>query len=388
MAEKRQLSVTLVNRNYPPNKGITGAAAADFAKYLVANGVQVNVVTISNSAYAGGADISAADGRLYGVKTFYNGKNKALRLLASLVEGYQLMKTARNVDSDWTIVMTDPPLLNYFASRILSRGKKWVLWSMDVYPDAFIAAGLVQRNNPLLKGVVSTLKQYPPDAVIALGPVQERFLRQNYYETLPHFRMPCGVFTASPTTDMPAWKQDPNKIYLGYAGNIGEAHSVPFLKEIINRLDPSRFVLLLSLYGAKAEELKSYAEGKAGVMLFPSLTRAELSHLDIHLATLEEQWVNVCVPSKAVSSICAGATILYCGISDSDNWELLGDAGWRISPDGDIGAEVSSFFAQITSAQVREKRMLARQLASKLVSLERDTYERIYRFMAGNETEL
>lgn len=378
MAAAQQITVNIINRNYPPNKGITGESASDLASFLSNAGVNINIITVSNSAYGGGGNDAANVGTVHGIKTFYNGKHKIYRLLASFVEGYRLIKRSRSLKADWTIVMTDPPLLNFFSSLLHKNRYKWILWSMDIYPDAFSAAGLLKDTNPVVRYIERTLRKYPPQAVLALGPVQRSYLLKKYYTGASHFELPCGIFEATKALTPPEWKeQNDQKIYLGYCGNIGEAHSLPFIKSVITNLDPAKFVLVLSLYGAKAEELRAFATGKEGIRFTSSVNRNQLSYIDIHLATLLEQWVNIAVPSKTVSSVCAGASFLYHGIADSDNWQLFKNAGWIIQPGDNLEEKVISFLNTVQKEDVAEKKQQAVIIARSLVAGSIDTYQAI-----------
>lgn len=384
MDSTKKITVTLVNRNYPPNKGITGESAAQLAAFLDAHGVAIRVVTVANSNYGGGSDKGSSIGEVHGIRTFYNGKNKMLRLMASLLEGYTMIRKARKLRSDWTIVMTDPPMLNFFAAWLLKKNHRWMNWSMDIYPDAFVSAGLLKKAGVIAQYIRKVITKYPPSVNIALGPVQHAFIRETYYPGAQFVELPCGIYAASPATVVPEWRKDDGKIYLGYCGNIGEAHSLPFLKSVIDHLDPSRFRLVLALYGANAPELTQYAQGKEGIIFLPGVSRDMLGYIDVHLATLQENWVNVCVPSKTVSSVCAGSAFLYHGIKTSDNWELLQQAGWNIEPTDDLDKSVPAFLSRLNTALIGEKKKEAARLASSLVQMQNEAFASVLRKVKGN----
>ena len=74
------MKCVIINRNYPPQKGITGHSANELAKYLLRKGLDIAVVHVDGE-YAGGGQLeSKVFGEVFSVKTFYNGKNKFLRL--------------------------------------------------------------------------------------------------------------------------------------------------------------------------------------------------------------------------------------------------------------------------------------------------------------------
>ena len=69
----------ILNRNYPPGAGITGASANELAEYLTMQGVKVEIIT-THGLYAGAGSRKAVFGQVHYVPAFYNGKNKLMRL--------------------------------------------------------------------------------------------------------------------------------------------------------------------------------------------------------------------------------------------------------------------------------------------------------------------
>jgi hypothetical protein len=177
--------------------------------------------------------------------------------------------------------------------------------------------------------------------------------------------------------DMPCWASDREKIYLGYCGNLGEAHSLEFLYAVADNLDVDRFKLILAPYGSKSALLKKYVQGKSGVEVVPSVKRSHFWLIDIHLASLSKGWTSVCVPSKTVSSVCAGSAFLYFGDERSDNWVLLREAGWLLSWDEDIEAGVRKFFSDFRREELARKKDAAQRIAKKLNAEKNETFREI-----------
>jgi hypothetical protein len=187
-----KITVNIINRNYPPSKGGTGAAAAELAAYLCEKGFVVNVIHV-DTFYDGGDNEKVPVGNIFKVDTFYTGKNKFLRLVANLAEGYLLVKASKKCPCDVTICMTDPPLLNLWAALLL-RKRKWMLWMMDLYPEAFVSAGLVSSNNFFYKTINRWLLKGAPQHIIALGPVQKQYLQAKYGDNiLSYSLLPAGI---------------------------------------------------------------------------------------------------------------------------------------------------------------------------------------------------
>jgi hypothetical protein len=193
MDSEKKVTVNIINRNYPPSKGVTGEAAAELAAYLCEKGFAVNAIHV-DAFYDGGGSEMAPAGNVVKVGTFYSGKSKYLRLAANLMEGFLLIRASKKRPCDVTICMTDPPLLNLWAALLL-RKRKWMLWTMDLYPEAFVSGKLVSSSSFLYKMINERLLKGAPQHVIALGPVQRDYLQAKYREhILSYSLLPCGIY--------------------------------------------------------------------------------------------------------------------------------------------------------------------------------------------------
>ncbi|HEX5152070.1 MAG TPA: hypothetical protein VFW07_11535 [Parafilimonas sp.] len=378
MDKAQPIIVNIINRNYPPGPGITGESANELAEFLIQKEIVVNVIHI-NALYEG-AGSATPFGNVFSIKTFYNGKNKLLRLFSNLYEGLALLVKSNSLNPDVTICLTDPPLLNFWASLLL-RKKKWILWTMDLYPEAFNSGNLASKKNIFYKLIDKIVKKHPPAHFITLGPVQSNYIREKYREQITITEIPCGIF--QPKThdnilqEKPLWATEDDKIYLGYCGNLGEAHSLRFLYECLNNFDPEKHVFILSVYGLKAKEALAYAKDRKGVKVLSSVNKIDLKYIDVHLASLKEEWINVCVPSKTVSSVCAGSAFLYCGLPQSDNWQLLHDAGWIIDAKQNISIAVKHFLDGLSKEELDEKKQKARKISGELNCSKQEAFRNV-----------
>lgn len=232
-------AITIVNRHYPPNPGITGESAWDLARYLIEqHGIKVVIVHIDRT-YDGGGAIRQPVGETHAVRTVYEGKNGLLRIVAGLVDGFLLIRRALRVRQGPLLIMTSPPMLPFWASLLLRRTSYW-LWSMDLFPEGFAAEGKVSPQNPVYRWIIRQTYKHAPHRLIALGPRQAAHVLGLYNQPIPTTVLPCGVLMHQQRDDVvPAWRSEPDMIYIGYAGNVGQAHSVEFLKSVIRHLDPS-----------------------------------------------------------------------------------------------------------------------------------------------------
>lgn len=372
-SEKRPPVLTIINRHYPPNPGITGESAWDMAKYLIEKyQAEVHIVHIDRT-YDGGGQIRQPIGILHAVKTIYEGKNGLLKLVSGTLDGLFLVLKAKRIKKGKVIVMTSPPLLPFWARWFL---KDWVLWSMDLFPEGFAAAGTVKSSNFVYRWILKQTYRITPQHLIALGPNQAAFIKHSYKHEIPTTILPCGVlFHQENDPKTPAWKKADGKIYFGYCGNLGQAHSDEFLLRFIDNLDTSKHHLILAVYGEKAEKVLAHAQNREGITILKTVPRSQLHFIDIHLVSLLQEWTHIAVPSKAVSSICAEASMLFCGNKEADTWALLHKAAWLIEENEQIDRQIKSFLTGITTQEMQHKRNNAKQLIEDLQTMVVDAYE-------------
>jgi hypothetical protein len=371
--------LTIVNRHYPPNVNITGENAWDLANYLIQHHqLEVAIVHI-NRSYEGGGNKREPVGKTIGINTIYEGKNKIFRYLSSIIDGYNLIRKAAKLNHGPIIVMTSPPLLPMWASRILSKRKKeWILWSMDLFPEGFAASNEMNKNSFLYRYFYKQTYKHAPNKIIALGPEQKKVLDKKYNQNIEHVILPCGVFIDQNKVETtPSWKKHTDKIYLGYCGNCGNAHSEDFIKTVIDNLNPAIHHMVLAVYGIKGDSLKEYAKNNPSVTLLPSVPRNELHYIDVHLVTLVNSWTHIAVPSKAISCICSGSSMIFCGNKASDNWCLLKDASWLIEDNENLKQQVANTISSLNWNQINLRKQNAQKISLQLDALVKQSYDTI-----------
>ena len=150
---------------------------------------------------------------------------------------------------------------------------------------------------------------------------------------------------------------------------------------MIRALDPARHHFFLAVYGVHAARVLRYAASFAHVTILPAVEPADFELIDIHLVSLEPPWDHVCVPSKAVSAVCAGACLLLCASDQGDNWNLLHDAAWRIAPGPGMADEVARFVNSLTPAAVAEKRRRTHAIREQLEAMRTRAFGEIWHAM-------
>jgi hypothetical protein len=380
--------VIIVNRHYPPNPGITGESAWDLAKYLIEkHQIEVHIVNIEGNDDGGGA-LRKPVGQLHTLLSLYGGKNKFLKQLASFFDGFLMIRKAKSIDTNATIIaMTSPPLLPFWSSMLLKSGtppeRRWALWSMDLFPEAFVAIGMISKENFFYRWFLQKTYQNSPQKLIALGQKQATFIEEKYQTNLNKTILPCGViFHQTYETELPEWKQaNEEKVIFGYCGNLNDAHNEDFLIEFIKAFNPVKHHLILALYGKKAKKVLEFAQNRAGITVLPNVPRSQLNFIDVHLVSLLSKYTHLMIPSKAVSAIAAGGTMLFCGSKESDNWDMLQEAAWLINEQDDLASQIKNYLENLTQNEVFEKKQTAKKLNTKLQKMVLDGYKEIANFV-------
>ncbi len=375
------MKIGIINRYYAPNPSITAESACAMARALTAvlPEARISVYHIETT-YVGGVSDTKPVGQLVPMRPVYSGRRKTLRFLGNCIEGYRLARKAVS-ENDFVISMTDPPLINYWVGRICRKKfVPWVYWSLDLYPHAFVAAGLVRRSNIVYRLIERSWKQNLPSLLIALGEKQAEFVQSAFRERVPQVILPCGIQNVEPSHILPEWRKNDTRICFSYAGNIGEAHDADFLIDFFGCLDPAKHKAVVSVYGAKSDKVLSAARCNPAVETLRSMSRSDLGYVDVHLVTLLPEWSHICVPSKAVSAVCSGSTLLFHGDEGCDTWQMFRDAGWLIQKDTDRRRRKESIeksLATISVESIGEKKMKALVLKKQLLDQESDAYNAV-----------
>lgn len=370
--------VVIINKYGALHPSATGRPVRKLADFLWQNGVDVIVLSIQAS-YKGqiSQQQEVLPYRIIELPDFYTGVNKWFRLLGNLVDGFRLISYSMLLQRhQLKVVLTDPSLINAWA--ILFRPfyrSKLVFWTMDLYPEAFASAGLVSCNSLVYRMISSFVYRHVPDFLIALGEQQYRYLCQQYYRSfIPHIVLPCGICQRE-ETDEPLWrKANRDKIIFCYAGNIGEAHNDIFLLELIRQLDSDKHLILLRLYGAKAERVLKESVSFKSVTILDYITPAEMQYVDICVASLLPAWNHVCVPSKVVSAINSGIPVLYNATEESEGACMFPDAVWLVPDSTDLQRSVSVLLNALSENEIFEKKEAAQRYAQELLRVEYNSY--------------
>jgi glycosyltransferase involved in cell wall biosynthesis len=335
------MRVVLMNQFYPPARAPTGRLLHDLAETLRGRGHQVDVIC-SERPYGRATGVFAKSLEYTG---FYFNASRAL----------SQMRPAPDV----VVCMTTPPFLGLIAARQKKKGAAFVLWCMDLYPEALVAGGLLKEQSltyRLLKRITRA-ERLNADAIITLGPDMTRRVRV--------------AAPAAPVIEIPVWSElsldsemqgaakalrhargwADDDLVLMYSGNMGRAHRIEEFLALAPHLSNRIVRIVFCGNGPKKHRWKK----DAGTVFqwVESVGKDELAaHLlsaDIHLISQQAEWAGVVVPSKYQAACSLGRPVIFAGPPESAVacWIRQGDTGWVLPPDdpdalGRVAREIQS----------------------------------------------
>ncbi|HKL21839.1 MAG TPA: glycosyltransferase family 4 protein, partial [Tichowtungia sp.] len=203
----------LINQFAPPAHAPTGILLSDLAETLRARGHEVEVIC-SDRAYGRATGLVA---KLIEYTGFYAAAHRRLQRM--------------NPPPDAVVSMTTPPFIGLTAAALKKKKNvPFMLWCMDLYPEALAAGGLLEKDGLLYRLLVRFTEKERDlaDCIVTLGPDMSRV------------RSDCNVLEVpvwsrlklSPESEKQAralrrergWADD-ETICL-YSGNMGRAHRV------------------------------------------------------------------------------------------------------------------------------------------------------------------
>ncbi len=357
------MRVILVNKRFPPNRSATGYHGYGLAQYLHSVGHTIHLISTHGSQ----SSQEPIDGIFHHrIKSLYDGKSIMLRLIFTLIDSYRLIRRAKKTKGTRYIIMSDPPFLQFIATFLLPS-ERTIFWMMDLYPEAFIAKGLIRRETSLIRWYKNRLQKFNPLVVLALGDHQKKYITSEYaYRSTVSIPVGLQDSNLSDHIDRPRWYTDQSKIYFGYFGNLGEAHDVLFLEQFITQLDSKKHHMILSCQGSKAQRLLQYCGHLNTVSIVEQQELDQIAFIDVHIVTLINSWTHTCVPSKALLALQVGGAVLFNGSEKSDTWQYVKSAGWRIESNERTEKSIRHFLEVLERTQLTKRKKIAQTIAQEL----------------------
>ncbi len=323
----------VVNRFFGGDQVPTGRMLWDVAVRLAAAGHRVTAL-VSPDAYANERGVAAlpagiAVRRLWGCR-------RCGRTLAWALYWLQAVLLVPLLRWDRCVLLTDPPFLLAAAplAKWLGRRRRLYWWTMDLYPEALVADGMICPGgwlHGLLRGINGAgLRRL--DGVVALGEAQVARLRAY----APWRAVAARTLVVPPWDDRPLARDDAlvralrarfgwgeRRVVL-YAGNLGRGHSDAdaLAAARLSAAAGADWVFAFFCRGARRDALAQASAGLANVLVrdyvAPEETAALLHAADVHLITMADGWDGVVVPSKLYGVLQTQAPVLFIGPEGAD----------------------------------------------------------------------
>ncbi len=346
-------SVDIHYHYFPPDDVVSARHFWDLAQGLAERGWKVRVYTSNRSCRTKGAS--------YPRKENVNG-----------VEVYRIWRPdfpqnrayGRILNAVWMLLFwagraiweQDPPEImitgtDPIFSALVAIPWKWtfpntkqVHWCFDLYPDGFVAEGLISRNSPIHRffQYLMSAALRSQDLIANLGSCMETRLRK-YAPSVPQITItPWALVEPAipPQPDLEVRKQlfGNAKIGLLYSGSFGRAHSYEQILALARSLRNESVTFCFAVRGNRVDQLKAAINADDINIRFAGFAseadlEMRLAAADIHIASLQSEWTGCVVPSKFFGSLAIGRPILFVGKKEAAaaRWIEEFGLGWFLS---------------------------------------------------------
>lgn len=367
------MNIVLINQFFPPAQAPTGRVLFDLAEELVRRGhsptVLASAAGYGSTVGAQGAGVSAIRVVRVGPAGHHrSGIGAKLGDYLSFFRGAWRELSRLPEPPDALVCMTTPPFVGLLGAHLRKRrGIPYVLWGMDLYPEALAAHGILRRWNPVFRAMqgLARIERSRASSVVALGPDMAALLEASGAARIVEIPFWSG-FSATPELRAEArelrhargWAED--DIVLLYNGNMGRAHRAEEFAALAERLRGTsprcRFV-----FSGAGPQRKTWEQRWGGLFEFlPAVPgdscAAHLLSADVHLVSQQPEWTGVLVPSKFPVACALDRPVVFAGPPQCaiGAWLAESAAGW-ILPPGDAAA-LGKAEREIPDARIRAEK--------------------------------
>jgi lipopolysaccharide/colanic/teichoic acid biosynthesis glycosyltransferase len=379
----RKRRIVAVNRYYWPDPSATSRMLADLAEHLAADpDVQIEIITSRLRYVEGEAEYPSLDHkagvRIHRIWTTAFGRGHLLGRAVDYLSFYpsafvRLLLLLR--PGDTVIAKTDPPLISvvaWLAARL--RRAELVCWCQDLFPEVAQALG-VRGIGELGGGLLRKLRNLSlrrARCVVINEAMAERLARQgiaperivvihNWADGRQLFPLPPERIARLRA----ARGLGGARRVLMYSGNLGRAHAVPLLVEVLEGLRASEgLVVLIVGDGAGHAALRRAAaeRGWTHLRFLPyqsdDTLNESLNVADIHLVSLDPCCEGLIMPSKLYAALAVGRPILAVGDPQGAVANLVrsfevGHVAGELLADGTLARTIADPSAWPSQRQVR-----------------------------------
>ncbi len=334
------MKVLLLNQVFWPDVAATAQHGHDLGRYLAQHGVQVTALA-SRSLYSETGKALPREGGVDGIRIVRAGQSRfgkaALTARAfDFVSFYlaALWKAIWLPRQDIVVCFTTPPFIAFVGILLRwLKGTKVVCWTMDLYPDVPVAAGVLRRGSLAhsLFDAVDRFSLRHADRVVVLGRCMQQRLLEKGVD--PKRMEVINVWADGDEVSVrpiegnalrTAW-QVGDRFVIEYSGNFGIGHDGETMYRAMQatRADDSiRWVIVGG--GTKRGELEAFVmtHDIVNAVLKPYQPREALGELlslgNVHLVSVAENFSGLLVPSKFYGVLAAARPVLYVGPRESE----------------------------------------------------------------------
>ncbi len=353
MSAPPPLKVLILNQSFWPDVVATAQHAHDLARFLVRQGAEVTVVA-SRSRYGqlggslpdrevvDGIDVHRVSSNRFRKSSFaLRAVDYALFNVACLVKALMLPR------HDVVICLTTPPFIGLVGAIVKRfKGGSLVHWTMDLYPDLPMAAGVIRRESRIYRlcDRIDGWALRQADAVVALGRcMKQRILGKGIDIDRVRiispwsdpgevgFSLPPRIAAhgrpateePSPAPGAPDYRRDwgiGDRFVIQYSGNLGMGHDVFTMCQAMLAMkqdDRIRWVIVGD--GVRRQELRDFVDrhGIGNVIMKPYEPRDRLGPLlglgDVHIVSMSPTFEGVILPSKFYGVLASGRPAIFIG---------------------------------------------------------------------------
>ena len=371
----RPLKILIINQSFWPDVVATAQQAHDLATYLAARGDAVSVVA-SRSLYgkpgaalapfevSGGIQIHRVSRNLFHKRGLLKRSIDYIRFnLACLIKCLLLPR------QDVVICLTTPPFIGIVGVALkLVKRCRLVLWSMDLYPDLPVQAGIIRRNgwSHRLLRKIDTFCLLRADRVVVLGScmrsrVEDKGVQRESIAMIHPWSDPCEIpeWPLAGGTQQNDFRREwgiGDRFVIQYSGNYGLGHDVDTIEQVMLALkddDTIRWVIVGD--GIMKPEIEDFVRKHSigNVILRPYQPRSRLGPLiglgDVHLVLMLPGYEGIILPSKFYGVLAAGRPSVFVGPAGSEVAKVIREEQCGVViPNGHV-AELTAVLQRLRS---------------------------------------
>lgn len=376
-----------VNRYFEPDHSATSQMLGGVARGLLAEGLQVEVVTSRQLYEDAGADLplrETRDGlRIHRVWTTSFGRaglaGRAIDYLTFYVSCLVFLLGLLRRD-DVVVAKTDPPLISLVcAVPARLRGARLVNWLQDVFPE--VAGRLAGKALPaaaerVLAGLRDAVCRGAAANVVLGERMHDHFVARGVpasrLRTIPNW---ADERTISPQAAATSRLREElglgERFVVAYAGNLGRAHDHAPLLAAAELLRTDRNVHFLVVGGGAGRALLAAEVEQRRLSNFtfvpyqPQERLADmLAAADVHLVSLRRDLEGLIVPSKLYGILAAGRPAVFWGDTDGEVARELHRSQSGLSVNHDDGAGLATALLRLRDDVALRTAMGARARAA------------------------